>query len=360
MLYNEVMIVPSDHQAIIDGGELLCKWLNCDSTEMSISEPDVGIYNSIERGPDAVVSLKKVSFLVEYKRSGKVGPVVEAIRLLLDVEIVQPNYIKILIVPYMRPHGARHCREAGISWMDLSGNADIIGPDIRIFIEGQPNKFKQPGRPPNIFAPKSSRVARVLLYNLGSSFIQKELSKKTGLGEGYVSKIVSELEKQSLIERMEDDAVSVQEPALLLDAWVESYSFSKHTVLRGHIPARSGEALLHRLGEFFSGEMIEHGATGLAAAWLYSHFAAFRMVTFFVGGSISAKLLSKIGFSENEAGSNTWLVIPNDRSIFWGSKQVEGVQCVHPIQVYLDLNEHPERAKEAASQIYPLVLSDSE
>ena len=106
--------------------------------------------------------------------------------------------------------------------------------------------------------------------------------------------------------------------------------------------------------------MIEHGATGLAAAWLYSHFAAFRMVTFFVGGSISAELLSKIGFSENEAGSNTWLVIPNDRSIFWGSKQVEGVQCVHPIQVYLDLNEHPERAKEAASQIYPLLLSDSE
>ncbi|MCJ7567002.1 MAG: hypothetical protein MUO58_05635 [Anaerolineales bacterium] len=305
------------------------------------------------------MSLKHVAFIVEYKRSGKVGPVAEAIHFLRGAETDQPNYIKLFIVPYMQKLGAKRCREANISWLDLSRNADIIGQDIRIYVDGRPNQFRQPGRPSNPFASKSSRVARTLLYNPGSSFIQRDLSRKTDLDEGYVSKIVSELEKLSLIERTGDGAVSMKNPALLLDAWEESYGFSKHTILRGHIPARSGEALLYSLGELFSGEMIKHAATGLAAAWLHTHFAAFRTVTFFVDESVNAGMLSKISFSEIEAGSNTWLVIPNDGSVYWGSIKIDGVQCVHPIQAYLDLKEHPERSEEAASQMHRLILPKS-
>ncbi len=198
----------------------------------------------------------------------------------------------------------------------------------------------------------------MLSYNPSLSFFQRELSERTALGEGYVSKIVRELEKRSLIERVDDGAVGVRDLVLFLDAWREAYKFSKHTIIRGHIPARTGMELVENLGKLLSREGIKHAATGLAAGWLYTQFASFRIATFFVGESIDSRILSNLNFTESEAGPNTWLVIPNDRSVFWESKGVGGIQCVHPIQAYLDLKEHPERADEAATELRRLILQD--
>jgi hypothetical protein len=65
----------------------------------------------------------------------------------------------------------------------------------------------------------------------------------------------------------------------------------------------------------------------------------------------SDDLLNKLGFREEARGPNVWIVIPKDEGVFQGVKQVENISCVHPVQVYLDLFGHPERAKEAAENI---------
>ena len=44
-------------------------------------------------------------------------------------------------------------------------------------------------------------------------------------------------------------------------------------------------------------------------------------------------------------------VVPKDEGVFHGSKKVESVTCAHPVQVYLDLFDHPERAMEAAGNL---------
>lgn len=356
MLYNQVMLIPTEDQAIQKAVELLRQWLECEPSQGRLAAHGAEGLRELGGKAGAIIELKDVVFVVEYKRSGKVSSVVSGIRALGEMRSEKANIVKLLVVPFMHELGRKRCEEAGISWLDLSGNTDITGPDIRIYVEGRPNRFKRPGRPTNVFAPKSSRVARVLLYHQGLTFTQRELSQRAGLGEGYVSRIVRALEAQDLIERGEDGAVTMKDPDLLLDAWVESYDFSKHTLIRGHIPARSGSALLQDLAESLSRERIEHAATGLGAAWLYTHFAAFRAVTFFVCESIDNRTLSNLDFRESDVGPNTWLVVPNDESVFWQADEVEGIQCVHPIQAYLDLKAHPERAKEAMSEIRRLTL----
>jgi len=52
-----------------------------------------------------------------------------------------------------------------------------------------------------------------------------------------------------------------------------------------------------------------------------------------------------------ERGPNTWLMVPNDEGVFQGSAVHAEVPCVHPVQAVLDLDHHPERAKEAATRI---------
>lgn len=52
------------------------------------------------------------------------------------------------------------------------------------------------------------------------------------------------LAEDDLIVRDADGAIRAQDLDLLLDAWREDYDFSKHSIHRGHLPARSGEATL--------------------------------------------------------------------------------------------------------------------
>jgi hypothetical protein len=44
-------------------------------------------------------------------------------------------------------------------------------------------------------------------------------------------------------------------------------------------------------------------------------------------------------------------VLPADDGVFDGARVVEGVPCAHPVQVYVDLKDQPERATEAADHL---------
>jgi len=57
------------------------------------------------------------------------------------------NAVPVVAVPYMGDLGKRLCAEADVSWFDLSGNADIDAPGLRVLIEGKPNRFVRSGRP---------------------------------------------------------------------------------------------------------------------------------------------------------------------------------------------------------------------
>lgn len=93
-------------------------------------------------------------------------------------------------------------------------------------------------------------------------------------------------------------------------------------------------------------------ATGLAAAWLLSHFAGFRITTFYLSEPASLQALqNELHLRADLPGANLWLVVPNDDGVFQGSLLTEGIQCVHPVQVWLDLKGHPERAPEAAGEL---------
>ena len=133
-------------------------------------------------------------------------------------------------------------------------------------------------------------------------FTQREIAKATDMDEGYTSRVVAKLEEYGLILRDDSGAIRPRDPDLLLDAWLEEYDFKKHHILRGHVAARSGDALLRQLVDGLNRASVQHAASGLAAAWLIERFTGFRITTLYVADDLSSKMLSTLSFRENSRG----------------------------------------------------------
>ena len=299
---------------------------------------------------DLIVRTSNRTFVFEVKGRDDVATLERAYHQLRACTELDASAVPVLVVPFMGPTGREWAEERGLAWMDLSGNADVRAPGVRVLIEGKSNLFTSPGRPSTAFSPKGSRLARVLLADPGRAWRQVELVRETGLSPGYVSKVVGRLLDDGLLARREDGAVDVPGPGLLLDAWAQHYDFRKHEVLRYHMVGRTGlkvlRGLAERLGEV---DDLQWAATGLAAAWLQDGFADFRLVSAFVSrppAEHEAPALRRV-----DKGENVWLIVPSDEGVFHGVADHEGVPCVLPVQTWLDLAGHPERSEEAAEHL---------
>jgi hypothetical protein len=334
----------------------LAELLEIPETELTVDRKQVAGNGQ----PDLVVSWGDKVIVIECKESGEADSVsVAARQAKAFANAVSRGATAVVVVPYMGEVGQRLCEEAGVSWLDLSGNARIVAPGLRVRIEGKPNRFKRVGRPRSLFAPKSARIARWLLMKRDQAFTQRELARVSRLDEGFTSRIVRGLEEQRLIAREADGTVRVSNYDTVLDAMREAYDFSKHQIVRGHVAVRSSDEALRRLAESFQREKVEYAATALAGAWLWSKFAGFRLVVLFVSELPDAKARGQMGFHEIERGENVWLVQPNDAGVFDGGEARDGIYCAHPVQIYLDLKDHPERSTEAADELRKKILNPS-
>lgn len=340
------MRVPKEQQAVRQVAARLAELLDAAPSEARIRQD--------RRAPtaDAVIEIAGNKFVVEYKSSGSTAPIVAAIeQVRKHASSVGPRAVPLVAVPFMGPVGRRRCDDAEVAWLDLSGNARIVAPGIRVLVEGQPNQFRSRGRPSSAFAPKSSRISRWLLMHSGHPMKQREIAQATEMDEGFTSRIVSRLEEQNFVLREKDGDIQLRDPDLLLDAWREAYDFSMHQVIQGHLAARSGEEALRHLAKGLQGQGVRYAATGLAAAWLLTKFSGFRLATMYVAERPASEMLESLGFREEARGANVWIVVPKDDGVFQGADQRDGITCVHPVQAYLDLKDHPERAKEAAEHL---------
>lgn len=304
--------------------------------------------------PDAELFARGKTFVVEYKSAASADLVGSALAMLQRVAEARPDVVPLLVVPFMGEVGKRLCRDEEVSWLDLSGNANISAPGLCIRIEGRPNAYARSGRPRDLFAPTYSRLARALLLQPAHEFTAAELADVTDMHRGTLSKLLPRYAEAGFVNakgRGRGARWSVTDPDLLLDAWDAAYDFGAHTIRRGHVPASAGERLTRDLARRFDGAGVAYAATGLAAAWLLEPFATYRLVTMYAPAWPPDDLLESIGFVGEPRGANLWLVQPNDEGVLLGGGVTGEVSHVSAVQVYLDLKAQPERSKEAAEEL---------
>lgn len=291
-------------------------------------------------------------FLVRAKAQGSPVAVRSAIaQIQRDVPSADPMSLPLVVVPYMGEQGAEACRKAGISWLDLSGNAWINGTGLRIRVEGKPNHYRKRGRSTNIFAPQASRLTRWLLIHPDQSFSQQELKERLVLDPGYLSRLIKRMCNEGLLRKEASGRIRVDQPEFLLDAWRDGYHIQEYERIQGHLPARSGEHALEQLVQRLEKLPFVYALTGLAAAWLHTGFAGFRLVSLYMDQTPGWNLEKELGFERTDRGANLWIIRAKDDGVYEGETVVNRAHVVHPLQAYMDLKDHPERAAEAADNL---------
>jgi hypothetical protein len=299
-----------------------------------------------DRGTHAVVDSRDRRWLISVKPSSGPGTVASAADQVAS--LADPDGLPVLVVPFMTAAGAKTAADRGLSWIDLSGNAHVRADNLYIRVDGRPNQFTALGRPSSPFAPKSSRVGRVLLLDPLRWWRQKDLAEATGLDRGRVSRVVRRLDDDDLLIR-DQAQLRPGDPQLLLDAWADHYRFDRHDVITGHLSG-SGVELARDLQERLDQANIDHAFTGLPAAWALARFARFRLNSVYVQGD-PRDAAQAVGLRRDERGANVQLIGPDDPGVFIGERTVDQLPCVSAVQTYLDLGHLPERSAEAAAEL---------
>ncbi|SCW43540.1 Transcriptional regulator, AbiEi antitoxin, Type IV TA system [Pseudomonas sp. NFACC08-1] len=306
--------------------------------------------------PDFIVEIatsgKSRSLVCEVKASGQPRFVNAAILQLRDyVTAWDIDVTAIVIAPYLSPAARQACREKGVGYLDLEGNAWISFDGV--FIDRQ-----VADKPPaehrelkSLFKPKSAQILRAMLREPAHAWRVIELSEAASTSLGQVSNV-----RTALLDREWGQVTSngffLCDPQALLDAWVEAYEPPSgerkkfYTTLHGSALENAARSVI---GEQSCGRTLFSSFS--AAQWL-APYARVGTHYFYADSEGLDKLIEALQLVPAAKGENVVITVPRDEGLLLDTVEAApGVLCTSPVQTYLDLTVAGERAKEAAEYL---------
>ncbi len=265
----------------------------------------------------------------------------------------RPGIYGVFIAPYISPASAAICVDAGIGYVDLSGNCRLAFGTIFILRENQPNRFVIKKELASLFAPRSERILRALLTYPNRAWTTTALAIAASVSPGMVSHIKKLLVDREWIQTLEG-GFRLSAPFELLASWAENYTFRKNQVF-DYYSLKPPFELEVALGETCAEAGIAYALTGFSASARLAPAVRYQRAMAYVEGDIPS-LAAQLGLKLVASGPNITLLSPYDEGVFLGSKPVDNILVANPIQVYLDLKNYRGRGEEAAETLLNQVI----
>ncbi len=260
----------------------------------------------------------------------------------------------LLVVPNLTPALLAACRELRLSAADLNGRLFLRGQGLLVELPALPGRrYRFELEPRNVFVGKSVRIVRALLADPHRCWKQAELITRTGATSGLVSRIVTHLERQGMLERSGTSkrlqSYRVASPDALLDAWVEADDFSRRVATqRFHCLEQDAVRLAHRLRDALAPNGAPFAFTQWVAAWLRHPYTEPPLVSLYVSRLPEPDVLASLGLRPVSEGGRVWFHLPVDEGVFRETRVVDNLPLVSDAQIYLDLQNTGLRGPEQA------------
>ena len=258
-----------------------------------------------------------------------------------------PNSYCVFIAPYISPQVAELCARAGVGFVDLAGNCRLSFDGVYIEREGRPNPKPQRRELRSLFAPKATRVLRVLLSRPSQKWKTQPLADEADVSVGQVANLKKRLLDREWIEATRD-GLYLKEPEALLIEWAENYDPSKNRP-RAYYSLKGSAEIESDIAEQCDRAGLRYALTAFSGAARLAPAVRYQRVSAFVESVDN--VASSLDFKEVESGANVSLLTPYDEGVFYNSQEIDGVCIASPVQRYLDLTSIKGRGEEGAAAV---------
>jgi hypothetical protein len=264
---------------------------------------------------------------------------------------------ELIVAPHVPEPLAADLRRAGISHADLNGRLFLKVPGLLLDRAPRSGRYRSPVTAPDLFSAKTSRLARALLAHRDRRWTQEELTIRTGLSRGLVSRVLAQLVEEAHVVR---EGIGTRTSAAryvlsdfdrLLDAWKAADRWTARAQVRQYSVLTSdvGE-LATDVRELLRGKdgQLAGVFTQWFAARLRQPYTDYAVVSVYVrkGVELALKFARPVS-----SGGNLWLIEPIDDGVWRETQEVDGFPLASDAQIYLDLLQVGQRGPEQAEAL---------
>lgn len=325
------------------------------------SELEVSIEPSLNAGwdqPDFVVKIVSKDWIAKFageilaQQSSSIFD--DKLAQLKSLVSNQPEFLPLIVSPYLSPPRRARCKEAGVFFIDLSGNIYLRHKSLYIDRVGFPNRFPEKRRGRNPFSDKASLILRAMLKQSQKVWGVRELAQYVNLDPGFISRMACELEKRNYVVRS-NAKLQIRNPKNILEDWVHEYDYKKNQEIRYFCLAKSPNEILDKLREVnVSEQKITYALGFQAGANVIAPYAIYNEVHLYVSSKDVIDFFVRVlNLKAAEQDANIIFLLPYYKhSVFYNKQLVNDLWIVSDLQLYIDLCNYPVRGLEQAEHLY--------
>jgi hypothetical protein len=291
------------------------------------------------------------AMVVDVVSLGQPRQIRAAVTKLSEIRRVMPGVYPVATSVYIGPQSARILKDHNLGYVDLSGNCYLAFEHVHIEKEGKRNVRPSTRPLRSLFAPRATRVVRVLLAEPGRSWRLEELARAAAVSLGHSHNVVKRLEDLRWLERDDAQRIHLGKPADLLEGWSESYTYRTNEIASYFVSERVSRRVMADLARAAEAEGRRYAFTLTAGLSLVAPHTRLGAIHCYLEGDPTPVAAALGLHAAGEAEGTLHVLSPYDPGVFYRLLDKAGLKVVCLPQLYADLVHYERRGPEQAEHL---------
>lgn len=255
--------------------------------------------------------------------------------------------VPVLGAAYLSPRARELLRGLDVGYIDTTGNVRITASFPGLFISDVGDD-RDPWPQRDVLQSLRGRGAACAvraIVDVAPPFGVRELAEVTGIPAPTLSRVVRLLEREGVVARQSRGRVEAVDWQGAIRRWAEDYDQAGSNTVTTLLEPRGLAAITEKL----RAATIDYAATGAFAAQCFDPVAPARVAALYVTDAVVA--MKSLGLRETDTGANVVLLEPFDPVVFERTVERDGLRCVAPSQLAVDLLTGPGREPSEGEQM---------
>ena len=317
-------------------------WSLCSRTEAPAGRYRVDLLVEIASPSGEIAVLA-----VEIKRTLEPRDILQAVEQISVVTVgVLPRAVPVVAAAYLSPRARALLRDRGVGYVDTTGNVRIEASTPGLFISADGVDRDPWPRDHKLRSLRGRGAARAMRAIIDTSppYGVRELAQFTGASAPTLSRVLDLLERETIVRRVQG-AVSAVDWQGAIRRWTQDYDQTDSNTPTTALEPRGLPTLEKKL----RATNFAYAVTGAFAAQRFDPIAPARLAAIYVTDATES--IDGLDLRETEAGTNVVLLEPLDAVVFDRTVDRDGLRCVAPSQLAVDLLTGPGREPSQGAQM---------